>query len=114
MEQDGVGYDLHCAKDDEEIHVDVKGVSGADPTVILTADEFDRAQNDKQFELFIVTEALTEYVSFGIWRGGEILETFEATPQDLFCYRAVADGVDLDEDRASTMLLGHRAGDGAR
>ncbi|NDK90411.1 DUF3883 domain-containing protein [Gordonia desulfuricans] len=54
-----LGWDLTCVGDAGDIHrVEVKGVSGATPTVLLTANEYRSAQEDEGWELAVVTTAL--------------------------------------------------------
>lgn len=60
VEADGLGYDLHCAKPGQVLKVEVKGVRGLQPTFILTAGEYKRAQSDEKFALCVVTSALRE------------------------------------------------------
>ena len=56
---DGVGYDLEFSKDDETLHVEVKGIIGPDLAFNLTAKENWRAENDPQWVLAAVTSVLT-------------------------------------------------------
>ncbi|WP_454161974.1 DUF3883 domain-containing protein [Gordonia iterans] len=54
-----LGWDLTCVGDAGDIRrVEVKGVSGATPTVLLTANEHRSAQEDNGWELAVVTAAL--------------------------------------------------------
>lgn len=44
VSKDGLHYDLHCVCGDEELHVEVKGTTGAGTTVILTHPEVTHAR----------------------------------------------------------------------
>lgn len=54
-----LGWDLTCVSEDGDIRrVEVKGVSGATPTVLLTANEYRSACETDGWELAVVTTAL--------------------------------------------------------
>lgn len=54
-----LGWDLTCVGEDGDIRrVEVKGVSGATPTVLLTANEYRSARETDGWELAVVTTAL--------------------------------------------------------
>ena len=53
------GYDLVCARDGVERHVEVKGVQGALPLFMITAGEVRTAESDQRFFVAVVTSALT-------------------------------------------------------
>ena len=56
-----LGWDLTCTTPiGEEHHVEVKGVSGAAPTILLTRNEARAAQEDTAWRLAVVTRALTD------------------------------------------------------
>ena len=52
------GWDITFRRGSEEVHAEVKGVSGSKPTVLLTANEWRRAADDVNWKLVIVTHAL--------------------------------------------------------
>lgn len=52
------GWDITFRRGSEEVHAEVKGVSGSKPTVLLTANEWRRASEDVHWRLVIVTHAL--------------------------------------------------------
>lgn len=52
------GWDISFRRGSEEVHAEVKGVSGSKPTVLLTANEWRRASEDAYWQLVIVTHAL--------------------------------------------------------
>lgn len=54
-----LGWDLTCVGDDGDIRrVEVKGVSGTKPTILLTANEYRSAHETQGWELAVVTTAL--------------------------------------------------------
>lgn len=59
VEERKCGFDLLCARDGEEAHVEVKGVAGEDRRFVITAGELLRAVDDDQFVLALVTSALS-------------------------------------------------------
>lgn len=54
-----VGWDITMRRGDEELHIEVKGVSGSKPTVLLTRNEYVTAEGDDLWRLAVVTQALT-------------------------------------------------------
>lgn len=54
------GWDLTTARDGQELHVEVKGVSSSMPSVLLTRNELRRAEADAAWLLAVVTNALTD------------------------------------------------------
>ncbi len=54
-----VGWDLTARRDGAELHLEVKGVSGTKPTVLLTRNEHATAGTDPAWRLTVVTQALT-------------------------------------------------------
>jgi hypothetical protein len=84
-EGDGCGYDLECRRGGQVEHVEVKGVSGSDPTFFLTHGEVGRVRSDPVFILFVVTHALSGNPRLTRYSGMEFLNEF-----DLSClqYRA--------------------------
>ena len=55
----GMGYDLHCARNGREKHVEVKGVKGDAEIFHLTPKEKERAFKDDDFVVFVVTSAVS-------------------------------------------------------
>jgi len=53
------GYDLHCVRDGEEAHVEVKGVAGVERRFVITAGELRCAHEDDLYVLALVTSALS-------------------------------------------------------
>jgi hypothetical protein len=58
VEAERIGYDLRCRREDEERHVEVKGVGGTLPAFLLTEGERRRAETDPLWWVAVVTEAL--------------------------------------------------------
>jgi hypothetical protein len=54
-----VGWDITMRRAGDELHVEVKGVSGSKPTVLLTRNEYATAGTDPSWSLAVVTQALT-------------------------------------------------------
>ena len=54
------GWDLTATRGDEELHIEVKGVSGALPRFFLTANEYDTALVDPKWRLAVVTDAVSQ------------------------------------------------------
>ncbi|MBN1448337.1 MAG: DUF3883 domain-containing protein [Bacteroidetes bacterium] len=94
-EQDGCGYDLHCSDGDREIHVEVKGTSGPDQRFILTEKEFELALDDDDFELHLVTGALTESPMLHVYTGEQL--------EDFFDFRALQWAFRLREVKSFTV-----------
>ncbi|HEX7239042.1 MAG TPA: DUF3883 domain-containing protein, partial [Longimicrobiaceae bacterium] len=57
-------------------HVEVKGVSGSEPTFIITHGEVAGARTDPAFILFVVTHALSGDPRLKRYSGSEFLERF--------------------------------------
>ena len=53
-----LGWDLTVDRADEERHLEVKGVSGARPHLLLTVNEHTTAGVDPAWRLVVVTQAL--------------------------------------------------------
>lgn len=53
-----VGWDITFTRGAEERHVEVKGVSGRRPSVLLTRNEVNMAASDPRWTLVVVTQAL--------------------------------------------------------
>jgi predicted RNA-binding protein with PUA-like domain len=54
------GWDITARREGRERHVEVKGVSGAEPIVLLTRNEFTTSQSDPDWSLMVVTQALSK------------------------------------------------------
>jgi hypothetical protein len=59
VEERRCGFDLYCVRHSEEVHVEVKGVEGAERRFVITAGELRRAREDDRFVLALVTSALS-------------------------------------------------------
>jgi len=53
-----LGWDISFTRGTEERHVEVKGVSGRRPSVLLTRNEMEKAASDPLWSLAVVTQAL--------------------------------------------------------
>jgi hypothetical protein len=79
-EAENIGFDLLCQKASEELHVEVKGVSGRGLGFILTAGEHKRAKRDPHYALCLVESALTTSPTIKVFVGGEIFKVFDFAP----------------------------------
>ncbi len=68
-----VGWDITMRRGDEELHIEVKGVSGSKPTVLLTRNEYVTAEADDLWRLAVVTQALTS-PSLAEYTAAQVLE----------------------------------------
>ena len=59
VEAQKVGYDLHCDRENEQLHVEVKGTQGSDVCFIITAAEVRNAMIDRKHVTCVVTAVLT-------------------------------------------------------
>jgi len=61
VSRNNCGWDLTCTSTHgEEHHVEVKGVSGTAPSILLTRNEARAARDDATWRLVVVTQALTD------------------------------------------------------
>lgn len=79
-ESDRIGYDLECTKGREELHVEVKGVSGEQWTFMFTSGELRKADEDPAFRLAAVRRANTPEAEMRQWTGAEIRSSFAREP----------------------------------
>ncbi len=80
QESEKVGYDFDARRNGEELHVEVKGVSGSVRKFIITAREVRRARGDSKFRLALVTDAIVSDRRIRICTRKEFLESFELNP----------------------------------
>lgn len=80
VEQEKIGYDLHCTKEGQVKHVEVKGRSRDGEVIILTSQEWNRALEDSCFVLALVAAATTQTPQLHQWAGTEIQTEFEVLP----------------------------------
>ncbi len=79
-ERDSIGYDLDARRGRTELHVEVKGVSGAAIQFPITRNEVSRATSDPSFRLFVVTEATSKSARVHEFRGRELHHRFDLQP----------------------------------
>ena len=70
------GYDLHCVQSDKEMHVEVKGTCGDEPSFMLTRGEHERAESDSKFALYLVLRAL-DAPRLVVFSGEDLLRRFD-------------------------------------
>lgn len=79
-ERDSIGYDLDARRGRTELHVEVKGVSGAPIQFPITRNEVSRATSDPSFRLFVVTEAISKGARVHEFKGRELHHRFDLQP----------------------------------
>jgi len=77
-------YDLKCAKDDLELHVEVKGTTSDGAQILLTPNEVEHARNYENVALFVVSNLITSEDAEGktTVSAGRIKLLFPWTPVD--------------------------------
>lgn len=65
-------YDLHCRRGVEELHVEVKGTTGAGVTVSLTANEVQHAETHPNVALVVVTDIAISASPDPVASGGKV------------------------------------------
>jgi hypothetical protein len=86
VERDKCGFDLECRKSKAIENVEVKGVSGAEQSFIMTAGEVKQAKSNCNFALVVVTLALSASPVLKRYSGPEFCQYFELSSVQ---YRAV-------------------------
>lgn len=79
-ERDRIGYDLDAFKGKEELHIEVKGVSGAIPSFIITAKEVQCARVDPSFRLVVVMNARQSKPVHNEMTGKELCAAYDFDP----------------------------------
>ena len=85
VEADRIAYDLHCTKGSECRHVEVKGRALSGEVIHLTVNEWNKAINDQQFHIAIVSGLGNDSVSMKQWTGVEFQREYDVKP---IMYRA--------------------------
>jgi hypothetical protein len=80
VERLNVGYDLLCKRGAEELHVEVKGISGTVVSFIITPNELRTSKSDRCFRLYAITKTLTEQPGITIFSGTDIENKFRLEP----------------------------------
>lgn len=79
-ESERIGYDLDARKGRTELHVEVKGVSGAEMQFLITNAEVSKAASDPCSRLMVVTKAGTPAARVTSFRGLDLQRFFVMTP----------------------------------
>jgi len=79
VESEKCGYDLHCTRQGDVRHVEVKGTQGQGREFIVTKGEMDRATDDPKFRLIVVSGALTQ-PHVQEFTGKQFVQRFAHTP----------------------------------
>jgi hypothetical protein len=90
-----MGYDLKCTRDEDELHVEVKGTRSRLPSFIITEGELRRADSDSAFRLLVVTDALGTAPAVHEFDSESVFEEFDFTP---LAHRAVPRHSDAGAD----------------
>jgi hypothetical protein len=86
VEAERCGYDLHCTKGPHTRCVEVKGVKGAYQRFVVTANELEQARRNRDFALYVVTQALSLDPHLSRYKGVDFLSQFGLLVKS---YRAV-------------------------
>jgi hypothetical protein len=84
VETDNIGYDLVCTRQNQQLHVEVKGVRGSRPDFFLSRNELDCAGRDPRHLFCVVTTALSK-PTIRVYPGHDLESCFEVEPSQ---YRA--------------------------
>jgi len=60
VSRQNLGWDITAQRGGDELHLEVKGVSGSKPRFALTRNEYGKADTDWAWRLALVTKALTD------------------------------------------------------
>ncbi len=83
-ESEKVGYDFDARRKTQELHVEVKGISGPVTRFIITAKEAECARADGNFRLAAVTEATTKNRKVHVFTGKGFLKKCGLKPISYF------------------------------
>lgn len=92
VEEKRCGFDLHCIRNKEEVHVEVKGVAGVERRFVITAGELRCALDDEQFVLALVTAALSSQPVLERLPASSFRSGFTFAPIQYWANPAQADG----------------------
>ena len=74
------GFDLVCIKDNFVENVEVKGITGMDLSFMITANEVRQAEQNENFRLCVVTNAVSTSPNLIRFTGTEFIEKFIISP----------------------------------
>ncbi|HXR06315.1 MAG TPA: DUF3883 domain-containing protein [Candidatus Acidoferrum sp.] len=83
-EKENLGYDFDVSRHRENLHVEVKGISGSDLRFPITANEIACARSDTKFRLAIVTEAISDQKRVHEFSRKRFLNYFDFKPLMFF------------------------------
>ena len=86
-EKENVGYDFDVTRNDEVIHLEVKGISGSLQKFPITANEVACAYADSKFQLALVTEAMSPKQKVKFFNRKDFLKSFSFKPLAYFAER---------------------------
>ena len=85
MTKANCGYDFSFTKAGKELHVEIKGTSGASKHFYLTRNEHHGLESNEKWLLALVTNALTSTPNVNIYTPEEVNKNFNFDP---ICYEA--------------------------
>lgn len=83
-ESEKIGYDFDARRKTQELHIEVKGISGPVTKFIITAKEAECARADGNFRLAAGTEATTKNRKVHVFTGKGFLKKFGLKPISYF------------------------------
>lgn len=83
-EEENLGYDFDVRRKGEELHVEVKGLSGSHLKFPITANEVACARSDSKFQLVVVTQTNSRQERIHEFPRKEFLSHFELKPLAFF------------------------------
>ena len=82
-ELERIGYDLDATRGPSILHVEVKGISGSLLKFPITAGELNRAKEDPNFRICVVTEALQKSAKSKMFTGAQLVKAFAMRPSGM-------------------------------
>ncbi len=83
-EKEKIGYDFDVRRKAEELHVEVKGISGSGLRFPISANEVARARSDSKFQIAVVTETNSRRKRVKVFSRKVFLEHFDLKPLAFF------------------------------
>ena len=97
VEGDNVGWDLEARLHDKVLRIEVKGLSGSEPRVGLTPNEYDKfKEKAEDYRLAIVTEALSRSPQLLLCRFSAELDTWVVEGRE---------GCDIEIDQRTSAMV---------
>jgi len=84
VEVEARGFDLLCTRAGKALHVEVKGVSGDNPSFIITSNERGECRADPLWRVAVVTRARSRRPGISILTASQFTRRFEFVPKDYY------------------------------